>query len=74
MAILLFSDRPENNNISEMSKIFQPIRGQIGHLAFSERPEKQHFREVKDFSANQKPWQPSLFSDRPEIHKFGRGH
>ena len=29
--------------------------------------------EVKIVSANQRPWRPSCFSDRPEKHKLGRG-
>ena len=31
------------------------------------------FREVENVSANQKPGQPSCFSDRPEKHKLHRG-
>ena len=30
-------------------------------------------REVENVSANQRPWWPSCFSDRPEKHKLDRG-
>ena len=74
--------------------MFQPIRGQGGHLVFPIGPKNTNlvedveillpvkfrwipfsgFRgEVENVSANQRPGQPSCFSDWPEKHKLGRG-
>ena len=57
---------PKNTNLVEGFEILLPIK--FRWIRFS------GFRgEVENVSANQRPGQPSCFSDRPEKHKLGRG-
>ena len=62
----VFPIGPNNTNLVEDVEILLPamFRG----IPFS------GFRgEVKNVSANQRPGQPSCFSDQPEKRKLGRG-
>ena len=57
---------PKNTNLVEDVEILLPVK--FRWIPFS------RFRgEVENVSANQRPGRPSCFSDRPEIHKLGRG-
>ena len=63
---LVFSIGPKNTNLVEDVEILLPVK--FYWIQFS------GFRgEVENVSANQRPGQPSCFSDRPEKHKLGRG-
>ena len=63
---LVFLIGPKNTNLVEGVEILLPIK--FRWIPFS------GFRgEVENVSANQRPGQPSCFSDRPEKHKLGRG-
>ena len=65
-AILFFPISPKNTNLVEDAEILLPVK--FCWILFS------GFRgEVENVSANQRPGQPSCFSDRPEKHKLGRG-
>ena len=65
-AIFVFPIGPKNTNLVEGFEIFLPVK--FRWILFS------GFRgEVENVSANQRPGRPSLFSDRPEKHKLGRG-
>ena len=64
---LVFLIDPKNTYLVEDVEILLPVK--FGWIQFSS------FRgEVENVSANQRPGQPSSFSDRPEKHKLGRGH
>ena len=57
---------PKNTNLVDDVEIL--LSAKFSCIQFS------HFRgEVKNVSANQRPGQPSCFSDKPEKHKLGRG-
>ena len=57
---------PKKTNLVEGVEILLPVK--FRWIAFS------GFRgEIENVSANQRPGQPSCFSDRPEKHKLGRG-
>ena len=63
---LVFPIGPKNTNLVEGFEILLPVK--FRGIPFS------GFRgEVENVSANQRPGQPSCFSDRPEKHKLGRG-
>ena len=63
---LVFPIGPKNTNLVEDVEILLPVK--FSWILFS------GFRgEVENVSANQRPRQPSYFSDRPEKHKSGRG-
>ena len=63
---LVFSIGPKNTNLVEDIEILLAVK--FRWIPFS------GFRgEVENVSANQRPGQPSCFSDRPEKHKLGRG-
>ena len=63
---LVFPNGPKNTNLVEGVEILLPVKFRWILLS--------GFRgEVDNVSANQKPGQPSCFSDRPEKHKLGRG-
>ena len=65
-AILFFRLAWKNTNLVEDIEILLPVK--FRWIPFS------GFRgEVKNVSANQRPWRPSCFSDPPEKHKLGRG-
>ena len=65
-AILFFRSVRKNTNLVEDVKILLPDK--FRWILFS------GFRgEDENVSANQRPGQPSCFSDRPEKHKLGRG-
>ena len=63
---LVFPIRPKNTNLVEGLEILLPVR-------FRCIPISGFRGEVENVSANQKPVQPSCFSDPPEKHKLGRG-
>ena len=64
---LVFPIGPKNTNLVEDIEILRPVKFRvIPYSGFRE--------EVENVSANQRPWRPSCFSDRPEKHKLGRGH
>ena len=63
VAILFFSDQPENTNLVEHFEILLPVK--FRWIPFR--------RKVENVSANQRPVWSSCFSDRPEKHKLGRG-
>ena len=65
-AILFFRSAPKNTNLVEDFEILLLVR--FLWILFS-----GFIREVENFSANQRPGQPSCFSDRHEKHKLGRG-
>ena len=66
-AILFFPDWPEKHKRGrEGIESFLPVK-------FRWIPFSGFFREVENVSANQRPGRPFCFSDRPEIHKLGRG-
>ena len=63
---LAFPFGQKNTNSVEDDDILLPVK--FHWIPFS------GFRgEVENVSANQRPWQPSCFSDRPKKHKLGRG-
>ena len=63
---LVFRIGPKNTNLVADVEILLPVK--FCYISFS------GFRgEVENVSANQRPGQPSCFSDRPEKHKLGRG-
>ena len=65
-AILFFPISPKNTNLVEDVEILLPVK--FRWIPFS------GFRwEVENVSANQRPGQPSCFSDRSEKHKLGKG-
>ena len=57
---------PKNTNLVEDVEILLPVK-------FRWIPLSSFRGEVENVSANQRPGQPSCFSDRPEKHKLGRG-
>ena len=63
---LVFRISPKNTNFVEDVKILVPVK-------FCWIPFSGFRREVKNVSANQRPWRPCCFSDQPEKHNFGRG-
>ena len=63
---LVFPISPKNTNLVEDFEILLPVK-------FRWIPFSSFYREVENFSANQRPGRPSCFSDRPEKHKLGRG-
>ena len=63
---LVFPIGPKNTNLVEDVEILLPVK-------FSWIPFSGFRGEVGNVSANQRPGQPSCFSDRPEKHKLGRG-
>ena len=65
-AAILFFRSARKTNLVEVVKILLPVK--FRWIPFS------GFRgEVENVSANQRPGQPSCFSDRPKKHKLGRG-
>ena len=63
---LVFLIGLKNTNLVENVEILLPVK--FGQIPFSS------FRgKVENVSANQRPGQPSSFSDQPEKHKLGRG-
>ena len=63
---LVFPISPKNTNLVEDVKILLPVK--LRWILFN------GFRgEVENASANQRPGQPSCFSNRSEKHKLGRG-
>ena len=63
---LVFPIGHKNTNLIEDVEILLPVKFLL--ILFC------GFREVvQNVSANQKPGQPSCFSDQPEKHKLGRG-
>ena len=64
---LVFQIGPKNKNLVEDVK-------SLLHVKFRWIPFSDFREEVEKVSANQRPWRPSCFSDRPEKHKLGRGH
>ena len=65
-AILFFPIGPKNTNLVEGIEILLPVK-------FIRIPFSGFTGEVENVSANQRPWRPSCFSDRPEKHTLGRG-
>ena len=64
---LVFPNCLKNTNLVEDVEILLPVKSRwIPFSSFRE--------EVEHVSANQRPWQPSCFSERPEKHKLGRRH
>ena len=57
----------KNTNLVEDVKILLPVK-------FRWIPFNDFREEVENVSANQRPGQPSCFSDQPKKHKLGRGH
>ena len=57
---------PKNTNLVEDIEILLLVK-------FRWIPFSSFREEVENVSANQRPGQPSCFSDRPEKHKIGRG-
>ena len=63
---LVFQIGLKNTNLVDDVEILLPVK--FRWIPFS------GFRgEVENISANQRPGRPSCFSDRPKIHKLGRG-
>ena len=62
---LVFPIGPKNTNLVEDIKMLLPVK-------FRQIPFSGFRGEVENVSANQRPGQPSCFSDRPEQHKLGR--
>ena len=63
---LVFLINPKNTNLVEDVEILLPVK-------FRWIPFSGFREEVENVSANQRPGQPSCFSDRPEKYKLGRG-
>ena len=63
---LIFPIDPKNTNLVEDIEILLPVK-------FHGIPFSGFREEVENVSANQRPGQPSCFSDRPKKHKSGRG-
>ena len=63
---LVFRIGPKNTNLVEDVEILLPVK-------FRRIPFSGFIGEVENVSANQRPGQPSCFSDRPEKHKLSRG-
>ena len=63
---LVFPIVPKNTNLVKDVEILLPVM-------FHQIPSSGFRGEVKNVSANQKPWRPPSFSDWPEKHKIGRG-
>ena len=64
---LVFPIGSKNTNLVEDIEILLPVK-------FCEILCSGCRGDAENVSANQRPWQPSCFSDRPEKHKHGRGH
>ena len=64
---LVFPIGPKNTNLVKDIDILLPVNWLW--IPFSGSREK-----VENVSANQRPGQPSCFSNRPEKHNFGKGH
>ena len=65
-AILFFRSARKNTNLVEDVEILLPVK-------FRWIPFSSFREEVENVSANQRPEQPSYFSDWPKKHKLGRG-
>ena len=66
-AILFLPIGSKNTDLVKNVEILLPVK--FRWILFS------GFREeVENVSANQRTGRPSYFSDRPEKHKFSRGH
>ena len=63
---LVFPIGPKNTNLVENVRIFLSVK-------FRWIPISSFRGKVENVSANQRPGQPSCFSDPPEKHKLGRG-
>ena len=62
---LVFPIGPKNTNLVEDVEILLPVK--FRWIPFS------GFREVENVSVNQRPGRLSCFTNRPKIHKLGRG-
>ena len=63
---LVFPIGPKNSNLVDDVEILLSVK-------FLWIPFSRLRKEVENVSANQRPGQPSCFSDQPEKHKLGRG-